>query len=622
MVRKEITMPEIKKLVECSDLYYNEGKSTLTDEEYDKLREELKLKFPDDPYFTEVGSRVKNGEKVKLKYILGSLNKVKIDEIENWLEKQDSDVFVISEKLDGVSFYVNYKNGKVVSAATRGDGFYGKDITDKAKIFCGDIQSKENHWFRCEAMLVSEIHESLGFKTRRNGAAGIINRDDLKDVKHITPYFYELLNYSEVLNESTEVDRFSYINMVTSANQLKNHTPFYMIYDKKTHTKSDIINFLDRMKSIGAYDIDGLVITPMDYERQDILYPKTKVAFKMNEEPIPATVKNIIWGTTRTSRVVPLIEIEPVEIQGVTISKATGFNAKYIKDNQIGIGTVVKIIRSGDVIPYIVSIEESTQADMIDECPFCESKLIWEGVDLKCTNDDCWRKTYKELEHFLRSMGAENITEKTLMKLGISHIEMLYEIDEWAISTIDGFGVKRAQQIVDEIQGTLFTTPEILLRSFGMKNIGKTASKEITKHLYRITDDDNTLMEYIFSLPYEELIKIEGIGDVTATTFVSEIGNYRDKYEFLKRMGLTFMNENEAGKLDGVKFALTGKGFMGRKEIQTLIEREGGSVSGLSKTTKFLVKDPDSAKGSKYKKAMQYGVTVVSYDDLKGWLGV
>ena len=371
--------------------------------------------------------------------------------------------------------------------------------------------------------------------------------------------------------------------------------------------------------------VDGLVITPIDYERENVAYPKNKVAFKMNEEPVNAIVEGVMWGVTRTSRVVPLINIRPTKIQGVTISKATGFNAKFIKDNKIGKTTIVKLIRSGDVIPYIVGISDNRlkYGDIIDECPACKSELVWEGVDLKCTNDGCWRKSYKELEHFLRSMGAENITEKTLMKLGIDHLEMLYEVDEWSISTIDGFGVKRAQQIVDEIQGTLFSTPEILLRSFGMKNIGKTASKEITKHLYRITDDDNALMEYVFSLPYDELIKIDGIGDVTARTFVNEIGNHRDKYEFLKRMGLQFMNENTKGKLDGLKFALTGKGWLGRKEIQTLVEREGGEVKTLSKSTNYLVKNAeDTRETSKYKKAMKYGVTVMSYDDLKDWLGV
>ena len=461
----------------------------------------------------------------------------------------------------------------------------------------------------------------LGFKTRRNGVAGIINRDDTKDVHYITPYFYEVLNYNDFSEGVNEYDRVNFIgnNVVNS----QNCSPLIFIYVKAHHTTADIITFYDKVKNNGAYDVDGLVITPMNYEREDVLYPKNKVAFKVNEKPVEAVVKEVMWGVTRTSRIVPLINIEPIKIQGVTISKATGFNAKFINDNRIGKGSIVKLIRSGDVIPYIVGVEKSNPIpDMIDECPACGAYLIWEGVDLKCTNDECWRKTYKELEHFLRSMGAENITEKTLMKLGISHLEMLYEIDEWSISTMDGFGVKRAQQIVDEIQGTLFTTPEILLRSFGMKNIGKTASREITKHLYRITDDDNAVMEYIFSLPYEELIKIDGIGDVTARTFVNEIGNHRAKYEFLKGVGLVFMNENTKGKFDGMSFTLTGKGFMGRKEIQTLIEREGGSVKSISKTTNYLVTNDVESTTGKAKKAREYGVNIILYEELKKMLGV
>lgn len=255
------------------------------------------------------------------------------------------------------------------------------------------------------------------------------------------------------------------------------------------------------------------------------------------------------------------------------------------------------------------------------KCPACGSEIAWEGVDLKCTNSECWKRCYKELEHFIRKMGAENITEKTLIKLGISHLEMLYEVDEWSISTKPGFGVKRAQQIVDEIQSTLFSTPETLLEAFGIKGIGKSISRDIIKHLYRITNDDYEVMDYVFSIPKEELTKIEGIGEKTADVFVSEINNHRWKYDFLKGVGLVFANENEKKQFEGLHFTLTGKGFMGRKEIQTLIEREGGSVGGISKKTTYLVATPDS-NSSKKKKALQYGVTIISYDDLKAWLGL
>lgn len=254
------------------------------------------------------------------------------------------------------SFAVNYNNGKVVSASTRGDGEYGKDITDKAKIFCGDIKYKGNVWLRGEAMLVGKnIHESLGFKNRRNGAAGILNRDDNKNAEQITPFFYEVLNYRDFMDGTDELSRVKWIeeNIVSD----KNYSPLIFLYEKKNHDIPDIINFYNKVDLNDSYDIDGLVITPMDYERDEVLYPENKIAFKINEEPVDAIVKEVMWCVTRTGRIMPLININPIEIQGTTVSKATGFNAKYVQDNCIGKGSKIRIILAGSIIPYVVDVK-------------------------------------------------------------------------------------------------------------------------------------------------------------------------------------------------------------------------------------------------------------------------
>ena len=232
---------------------------------------------------------------------------------------------------------VTYENGKVAFAATRGDSRTGRDITDKAKIFCPDLKDRSSKSYRAEAMLIGDAHKKLGYKTRRNGAAGILNRDYLKDEESITPMFYEVLDSD--LND--EQERYSSMLEQFGLGRVPNS----IIFDKKEHPISVLVTFLEMVKDNGLYEVDGLVITPMDYEREDVEFPDNKVAFKMNEKGIDVEVDHVEWKVSRTGRVVPVVNIKPTDFQGVTVERATGFNAKFIMDNKIGKGSIVKMVR-------------------------------------------------------------------------------------------------------------------------------------------------------------------------------------------------------------------------------------------------------------------------------------
>ena len=196
----------IAKLKEYDRLYYTNGTSPITDDEYDLLKEEERSKNSTDPYFNQVGAPVRTEEKVKLPYVLGSLNKLKADTVEAWLEKHRLPILA-SEKADGVSLFIQYRKGEVNFAATHGDSEYGKEITEKARIFCPKIKNDSLMEFRVEAVMLDDKHLKLGKKTARNATAGIINRNDNADAEHITPIFFELLKY-EHLRTDTEYERF------------------------------------------------------------------------------------------------------------------------------------------------------------------------------------------------------------------------------------------------------------------------------------------------------------------------------------------------------------------------------------------------------------------------------
>jgi DNA ligase (NAD+) len=596
----------IEQLKEYDRLYYTDGTSPVDDLDYDNLKEYAKSLAPGNPYFEEVGTPV-IGEKVSLPYVLGSLNKVKIDNVQDWLNKQPDDIFFITEKLDGVSFMVTYENGKVSFAATRGDSSTGRDITDKAKIFCKPIKSKNRESYRAEAMLIDDAHKKLGFKTRRNGAAGILNRDYLKDEEFITPIFYESLNYGP----GTEEEKYNFMLEHFGVS----HVPNSMIYNKRTTPISAVIMFLEMVKDNGLYEVDGLVITPMDYEREDVEFPDNKVAFKMNEEGIEVEVDHVEWKVSRTGRIIPVVNIKPTDFQGVTVERATGFNAKFIMDNKIGKGSIVKMVRSGDVIPYITETVSPGELFIPNSCSSCGEFLEMKGVDLVCKNTICQAQSFKHVEHFLVTMGAENITQKTLVKLGIDTIEKAYEIDEFEIAGVEGFGVKRGRQIVAEIESTLQTTPDRFIRALGISNIGKTASKLIYDRFRPDCENDDHFMEIAWNLKPSQLEEIDGIGEVIAENYFKNIRQVGEGlFSFLINKGLKW--EQVARSLAGLTFCMTGKGEYGRKELQLMIEKKGGAVRSMSKSVDYLVTADINSQSGKSKKAREYNIQIISYEDL------
>ena len=247
-------------------------------------------------------------------------------------------------------------------------------------------------------------------------------------------------------------------------------------------------------------------------------------------------------------------------------------------------------------------------------CPSCGGKLKAKGVDLVCNNIHCSDMAYKQVEHFLTTLGAERITTKTLRKLNVDTIEKCYELDEFGIADFEGFGIKRGQQIVEEIQKTLNTTPDKLIRSFGISGIGRTASKAIYDHFRPNCENDEHFMQVAFGFHSVQLEKIDGIGEVIANNYFENIRHFESLYDYLKNQGLKFMGGKKM--LKGMTFTLTGKGPYSRGEIQGMVESQGGSVRGISKTINYLVTgDPDSQTG-KAKKARQYGIPVISYEEL------
>lgn len=241
---------------------------------------------------------------------------------------------------------------------------------------------------------------------------------------------------------------------------------------------------------------------------------------------------------------------------------------------------------------------------VITNCPSCNGKLIWEGVDLVCGNIDCYDSKVRQIAHFFKTLGAEFFTETTVRNLGINSIEEAYELDELDIAGIEGFGIKKAEQIYFEIQKTLKTTPDKLLAAFGISGIGNTLATPI-------------LNKYDFNelFTVESIDDIEGVGEILSNNLVNNINNFKKLYEFLKEKGLEFIKK-EKTNISGMVFTLTGKMPMKRDLITQMIVKKGGMVKGISKSTNYLVTDDPNSGSAKNKKAQSYGTKIIDFEGL------
>jgi len=613
-------MTNIIDLLKKYDKKYAEGVPEVSDTEYDKLRETAAELHPEDPYFQNVGAPK---GKVKLPYHLGSLNKVKTDTVVKWLKDKDKGIFVISEKVDGASFMVEYQDGEVVAAYTRGDGDKGQDITEKAKLFCPRMDFGGYWAFRGEAVLPNP--SDFGYKNRRNGAAGLLNKDDETNCQYIRPWFFEIIendshHYSTYLD--AESGRWNLLEEIFPVN-----TPGNWLLDSQElliegGVEERLVAILKNSRERDQlYDVDGLVLTVDRSERENVAYPENKVAFKVNLDAVKTTVTGIDWKLTRTGLVCATLEVEPTDIQSVTVSRVgAGINWKIMQEEGMGIGAEIGIVRSGDVIPYVEEVyKPSDDFGANGYCPSCGSPVVEDGVWLACPNEGCEKKLQWKLEWFLRTLGAENLTIVTVEKIVDSglleltvdeHMIRIYDLTINDFMEIEGFGKKRATQVYNEIQSTLKTTHEKLLAAFGIPNVGTTNSVALIEHF---GDVHNVLVA-----TYESLTEVEGIG----LTVANYIKGYQSLCRSLYYDIMTYkdfeLEEPDVGPLTGSLFAITGKLPMSRDSMVRLIESKGGRwKNSVTKKTDYLITDNPTSGNGKNKKAQEHGTKLITFDEFQ-----
>jgi NAD-dependent DNA ligase len=607
------------RLEEANDKYRNGEETGLTDVEYDELLEQV----IDEDYKSKVGVKIQV-DKVELPRSMGSMEKIKThDKLIEWHNSIGGAV-TCTPKFDGIALLVEYgMNGKFVRAMTRGDGVHGQDVTEHFK---SNKLSHINSGFKERTLVVGEAimpKETFyakyknEFKNPRNMVAGLLSRKDthhaIKDVSFMV---------FDVINSETEKLSKNYRMSICNDNFNKKINKCIVPSITTSTVDSELFEKLDAMRvEYSDYEIDGIIIDIADNDMRknlgnetNSLNPKFARAYKPAvEETRNVEVLDIIWATSKSGKLAPVLSVTPTELDGVTISNVTAYNAKYLIDNGIRIGSVVTIIRSGAVIPKVVGVVSTGVAKMglPTECPTCDHTLRFSksSVDLMCVNEECGAQNYKKIVSFFETLGVENCKEgtiNTLVEHGFASVKAISEMTLSDFDGIAGFGNSRATKIMTAIKEKFDTGVSLQILQDASNLFTNLGSRKL-ELLNEFNTRDN--------IPtYDHIVSVDGFSDISANVYLENIESFWDFADSLDVKILTETKEPASNELEGKVFVFSG---FRNKDLEADIADLGGKMgsSVSSKTTHLVVKDK-TATTSKITKAQTLGINIWDQADL------
>jgi len=608
---RSIPITSLAKVIKyCADKYYNTNQSIISDDLFDFIKDVLTERSPKNKVLTQIGAPVQEKEKIKLPFHMGSLDKIKPGgNLDKWIEKFNGP-YTLSDKLDGISGLL-HKKGDSIKLYTRGDGTDGTDIsyliphlkikTDKMPkdiSIRGELIISKTKFKKYEANMANG----------RNMVAGIVNAKtfDPKIVADIDFICYEMITEKTHSEQLTELKKYG-LNIVSWKNV-------------NTISEKSLIEYLDKRKKESDYEIDGIVIfDDNQHTKNKSGNPDYGFAFKSltSLESADVEVIDIEWNLSKDGLIKPIVKIKPTKISGVIISNVTGHNAKNIVDNKISKGAIVKIVRSGDVIPYILEVVKSAKVIQYPEIPY-----KWNNTEVDLIYDDTQNDVIadrqlliKNLTNFFRKIGTKWLDENTIVKFvdaGYKTIKDIIDAEEEDLLSLESFGEKMAKKIYESIQESLkdielvdlMNGSNIFGAGFGERKLGM-----ILKVYPNILELKLTRLKII------EIVKgIEGFDDKTATKFADGIKDFK---EFLNNLGIEYKNKYKEQKI-GTKFKDQHIVFTGfrNKEWEELVASEGGKiVNSVSKNTTLVVCADINETSSKLFKAKELKIPIMTKEN-------
>ena len=613
----KLSVKDLEKLITmAADSYYNKDKPIVSDAIYDLMIEFLQKKSPKSSVLKNIGASVKNKKnKVKLPYHLGSMDKIKpgTTKLTNWIKKYKGPYY-LSDKLDGISglLVIEDNKSKKYKLYTRGTATEGMDISNLTKYLklpkiekiISMIKKGGNTnllAIRGEIIISKNKFKKhiTNKKNIRNTVSGIVNSITIDP---ILAQFVEFVAYEIV----DPFDKFS--DMMDNLKKLKFNVVNYI--KKNNINETNLSEYLIERRKKSKYDIDGIIVTNNQiHNRNTNGNPKYAFAYKdvLEDQIKEAVVKDIDWKVSKDGRIVPTLILKPIEIGGVTIQRVTAHNAKVVYSNNINIGTVILLVRSGDVIPYIKKIIKKSKTPLMPSI-----KWSWgdNKIDIYCCkgNKDI---ILRNIQYFFKTINAKGLGPKVIEKLynnGFDTVEKIISIKKKDIN-IEGFKEKSIDNMIMNIKKALTDIPLPILMSASNKFGAGMGVKRLTLILDNYPDILNTKNNIV------NLIKnIDGFEEKTARIFADNINLFKKFYKKIKnKVTLAKNNKKKSNKLKELKFVFSG---FRDKELEKKIINNGGIVNNtISSNTNYLIVKDINSSSSKVSKAKDLGIKIITIKD-------
>lgn len=631
-------------LNDASRQYYQFDKEIMSNQEYDKLYDELValeketgITLSTSPTVNVGYEVVSNLPKERHPSPMLSLDKTKdVQELKAWLGDKEG---LLSWKLDGLTVVLTYENGTLAKAVTRGDGVIGEVITANARVFENiplKIPYSGQTVVRGEAVIsyadFEKINEAATYKNPRNLCSGSVRQlnNEITAQRHVKFFAFSLAvgGEEEFTLRSQQMTWLSEQGFETVKN-----------IPVTADTIEEAVKEFDR--EIADFEIpsDGLVLIYDDiaYGRSlgtTAKFPRDAIAFKWQDELKETTLNEIIWNASRTGLINPIAVFEPVELEGTTVSRASVHNLSIVEELKLGIGDTISVYKANMIIPQIAeNLTKSGTVTAPEKCPVCgaDTQVHDEnGVKtLHCPNPKCPAKMVKSFTHFVsrNAMNIEGLSEATLEKLideaMIVKFADIFMMDKWRdkMISMEGFGEKSFENLLKAADAASHTIPSRLLYALGIPNIGVANARMISKAC-------KNKWSVIQNLTVEELSAIDGIGDIMAKAYVEYFENEENKQRVAELLDVLTIDESfeeqHVSAISGKTFVITGSltHFDNRDACKEKIESLGGKTAGsVSKKTDYLINNDSTSGSSKNKKARDLGIPVITEEEFLAMIG-
>lgn len=620
---------ELKSLITRYQKSYYDGEGEISDAEFDKLWDELKELDPQNEILHRVGADSGNFPKVKHIMPMGSQEKAaNPEQFIAWAQKHNYDQYLVEYKLDGASLELQYQNGYLVCAVTRGDGTIGDDITANAKKMSGVNHAVYRDGklvpftggIRGEVIMTHEVHKKY-FPDKancRNAANGIMKRKDGQGSEYLKLIVYDALSTDDKIFFTNEEEKIKWL-MDCGFNAVK-----LVICRSPERVIAYRAKVMEERKTSIEYDIDGLVIKERNINLEDASRdrPDRQIAFKFSLEEAVSTLRQVEWsrsGGTYT----PVAIFDEVELNGTKVQRASLSNPDTMRKLGVKIGSHVLVVKRGEIIPKIESVVEEKNIQTSDiefphHCETCGSSLIDEGSRLFCPNKQCPKRILHQLLKYQQVVDIRDLGETLITSLfNDKRLKCVSDIYSLTVEDLVPYFLNEesmeadkkslgAQKVYNSIQSHRKMKLSVFVGAFDIEGVGETSAEKL------VAAGFNTLSK-LLNATQEEISRVYGFGEIMARIIVEGLAENSDEMKKLVSDGTIILESESEGKLLGKSFCFTGELVtMKRSDAEQLVKKEGGAIkSSVTKDLSYLVTNDTSSGSSKNIKAAKFGIPVI-----------